>query len=126
MNSDTEAQGTPIPDAIKFLAIAVLSVVALSGFYYFSEYPLFIRIAGLLLTTVIVGYIALQTEKGRVAWGFVGDSRTEMRKVVWPTRKETLQTTLLVIALVSVVSVLIWLFDSILGWAVRLLLRQGG
>ena len=126
MNTDTEVRAVSIPDTIKFIAIALLTVAALSGFYYFSSFPLFMRIAGLLLSAATVGYIALQTEKGKNTWMFIGDARIELRKVVWPTRKETVQTTLLVIALVSVVSLMIWLFDSILGWVMSLLLGNGG
>jgi preprotein translocase subunit SecE len=81
---------------------------------------------GLLLAVGAAIAVAVRTEKGREAWAFMYDSRTEVRKVVWPTRKETTQTTLIVMAVVVVVALLMWLLDTILGALVRLLLGQGG
>jgi preprotein translocase subunit SecE len=54
------------------------------------------------------------------------DSRTEVRKVVWPTRKETTQTTLIIMGVVTIVALIMWALDTMLGWMVRLLLGQGG
>jgi len=70
-------------------------------------------------------FIALQTNKGRFAWGFVGGARTEVRKVIWPTRAETMQTTLMVVIMVILVGILLWIMDSFLLWAVKLLTGQG-
>ena len=70
--------------------------------------------------------VAVQTEKGRLAWDFVKESRTELRKVVWPTRRETMQTTGIVLAVVTLVAIVLWLFDGAFGWAIRKLLQQGG
>ena len=65
--------------------------------------------------------IAMQSETGRAAVAFIQDSRTEVRKVVWPTRKETWQTTVFVLVAVLFVGVCLWLLDMFLGWAVRFL-----
>ena len=70
--------------------------------------------------------ITYQTALGKRAAGYVGDARTEVRKVVWPTRKETMQTTMVVMVMVIVVSIILWAFDAFLVWAVRLLTGQGG
>jgi preprotein translocase subunit SecE len=53
------------------------------------------------------------------------ESRTELRKIVWPTRNETLQTTLIVIAMVALVAIILWMLDGMLAWIMRLLLGQG-
>jgi preprotein translocase subunit SecE len=74
---------------------------------------------------VAVG-IALTTVPGRRLWGFVQESRTEVRKMVWPTRAETLQTTLIVLLVVLLVGVFFWLLDMFLGWAIQLLIGTGG
>lgn len=63
------------------------------------------------------------------AWGvgisaFIVDSKIEVRKIVWPTRDETTRTTLLVFAMVSIVSLVLWLLDTFLFWGVRLLTGQ--
>ena len=71
-------------------------------------------------------FVAVQTEKGRHLWDFMRDSRTEVRKVVWPTRKETTTTTLIVMGVAGLVAVMMWGLDSILAVLVRLLLGQGG
>ena len=80
----------------------------------------------MLISALASGFIALQTDKGRNIWLFFQDAQIEVRKVVWPTREETLQTTLIVIAVVIVIAIILWLLDMFLGWAVRGLLGQGG
>ena len=115
-----------MPDVAKWIGVLVLFVGAIVAFYFFADYPLLVRVVGLLLAIGAAAYIAVQTEKGRSAWEFVRESRTEVRKVVWPTRKETMQTTGLVIVMVAVVALILWMLDSLLGWTVRLLLGQGG
>ncbi|MGB0268066.1 MAG: preprotein translocase subunit SecE, partial [Pseudomonadales bacterium] len=62
--------------------------------------------------------IALQTHQGRALWTLVNEARVEIRKVVWPTREETTQTTLVVLALVFVMSLILWGLDSLLGLVV--------
>jgi preprotein translocase subunit SecE len=54
--------------------------------------------------------------------GYIGATQVEVRKVVWPTRQETLQTTMIVLLMVMLVALLLWAFDSLLGWAVRSLM----
>jgi preprotein translocase subunit SecE len=81
-------------------------------------------IAALLLSGVAAA-VALQTERGRALWQFAGDARNEVRKVVWPTRQETLQTTLIVIVMVLILGVILWLFDMVLMSILRFLTGQG-
>lgn len=113
-------------DTGKWVLVVALVLGALAGFYYWSEQSQLLRVVGLLAALGIAGYIAFTTERGRFAWDFLKESRTEVRKVVWPTRQETTQTTLIVLAMVMVVALFLWLLDSVLGWIVRLLLGRGG
>jgi len=115
-----------IPDQLKWSTVAVLLAGAVVAFYYFGDQSLLLRVIGLIVVGGIAAAVAFQTERGREAWEFMRESRTELRKVVWPTRKETLQTTLIVIAVVALTAIILWIFDGILAWIVRLLLRQGG
>ena len=115
-----------LPDVLKWGAVIVLMASALGAFYWFSEESLLLRVIGLLAVSGVALGIVYQTEKGRLAWGFIREARNEVRKVVWPTRRETGQTTLIVIAVVGLVAVLLWLFDSMLTYLVRLLLGTGG
>jgi preprotein translocase subunit SecE len=105
---------------ILFLA-AVPIAAAIGGFYYFGDESLLLRVIGLLIAAGLSIVIALQAQSGKAAWAFVRDARTEVRKVVWPTRKETAQTTMFVLAAVIFMGVCLWLLDMFLGWAVRFL-----
>jgi preprotein translocase subunit SecE len=109
------------------LTMAVLVLLAgIVGFYMFEAYALWMRVVGMLAFAGISLAIAAQAEPGRAALGFVREARTEVRKVVWPTRKETIQTTLTVMVMVVVVAIMLWLLDMFLLWAVQLLTGQGG
>ena len=115
-----------IPDSVKWLIAGALLLAGIGGFHYFGDQSLLLRVVGLLFVVAAVVAVALRTEKGRIGWEFVRDARTEVRKVVWPTRRETLQTTGIVIVMVGIVALMLWALDSLLGWLVRLLLDQGG
>ena len=99
MNSEIEA-GSQKLDTFK-LGLALLIIVAgLVCFYLFDDYSLLFRVIGLLVGVGISVAIALQTVKGKEIWGYFRDAQIEVRKVVWPTRQETIQTTLIVIVMV--------------------------
>ena len=114
-----------IPDGVKWLFVVVVLSGAMVAFYYYADQSLLLRVLGLLAVVAASAVVALQTEKGRVAWEYVREARTEVRKVVWPTRKETTQTTLVVMALVALVAVILWMLDGFLSWVVRMMLGQG-
>jgi preprotein translocase subunit SecE len=95
------------------------------AFYAFSELALVFRVLGLLVAVAVAGFIAAQSEVGRNAVAFTRGAVVEVRKVVWPTRKETVQTTMMVMAMVVLVGIILWVFDWILTWGVQLLTGQG-
>jgi preprotein translocase subunit SecE len=113
-------------DKIKWVVAALLVIGGLSGFYYFAEYSMLVRVPALLVVAAICVVIVLQTAAGVQLAGFFREANVEIRKVVWPTRKETTQTTLVVMAMVIIVSIFLWLLDMFLLWAVKLLTGQGG
>ena len=113
-------------DTLKWLAATLLLGAAVWAFYHFGEESLLLRVIGLLIVAGGAAAIAFTTDKGRAAWEFMRESRTELRKVVWPTRKETTQTTLVVMGVVALMALFLWMVDGILSWAVRLLLGHGG
>ena len=99
------------------LAIAVL----LSGmvlFYYFSDVRLFYRVVGMITVVIFSAFIAYQSDFGKLVYSYVTDSKVELKKVTWPTKQETTQTTLGVIFVVIIVGILLWRFDMLLGWAI--------
>lgn len=106
-------------NGLKWTIALSLLTVAIVGFYYFADYSQLLRVIVLLAAAGVCAAILVQTDKGHAAWEFMRDARTEARKVVWPTRKETSQTTLIVIAMVAVMSIILWLLDMFLAWAVK-------
>ena len=125
MNAKTENQPSKF-DMVKWIAVAVLLAVGIVANSYFSSYSMAIRLVAWLLLVGIVILIAFQTHKGRRIWGFIQDAQVELRKVVWPTRQETVQTTLIVIVMVTVTALFLWLVDSGLLWLVGLVTGHRG
>jgi preprotein translocase subunit SecE len=125
MNARAEAGGTGL-DTAKLVLAAILLVAGIYGFYYFAAYSTLLRVIALLVVGGVAAAVALQTDVGRRLWQFAGDSRNEVRKVVWPTRQETLQTTLVVIVMVLILGIVLWLFDMVLVMILRALTGQGG
>ena len=124
MRTSVEAAGA-LPDLAKWVGAFVILGGGIAGFYYWSDESLLLRVIGLLLLSAAALFVAVQTAKGRAAWEFVRESHTEVRKVVWPTRKETTQTTLIVIAMVGLVAIILWVLDGLLAWLVKLALGTG-
>jgi len=125
MNPKVEAEGSSL-DTAKLTAAIVLLVGAVVAFYWFAEHSLLLRVLGLLAVAGVALFVGSQTLVGGRALGFLSDARTEVRKVVWPTRQETLQTALIVFGVVIFMGIVLWLLDMLLLWAVRLLTGQGG
>ena len=122
MNStNPELQAKNRADTYKLLAAGALVLSALVAFYVFANHSLLVRVIGLLAATGVAVAIALKTEVGTETLEFTQGARAELRKVVWPTRAETTQTTLIVIAMVVIMGLLLWLFDVLLLWLVRLI-----
>ena len=125
MSANTEEAGSAF-DTVKLVAVVALLVGGVYGFYSFADQALWVRLIGLLVVIGVAVFIALQTAMGRTIWQFATDSRTEVRKVVWPTRQETLQTLLIIIIAVLITALFLWAVDSILFAIVRYLTGQGG
>ncbi len=105
-------------DGVKWTLVVLLVAVAVAGNAYFSEESLLYRVLAVVAIALVAGFVALQTAKGKQFVTLVRDARIEMRKVVWPTRQETTQTTLIVVAVVLLMALVLWALDSLLSWAV--------
>jgi preprotein translocase subunit SecE len=106
-------------------AIAVI-LGAIFAFYSFeTELNAFLRAALIVGATVAAALMFYQTANGRTAWGYVQGSRIELRKTVWPTRQESVQTTLMIAVVVLIVALMLWGLDSFLLWAVKFLTGRG-
>ncbi|AUG98770.1 preprotein translocase subunit SecE [Pectobacteriaceae bacterium CE70] len=122
MSANTEAQGSGRGlEMFKWLVVAVLLVAAIVGNYYYREFSLPLRALVVVILIAIAGGIALLTTKGKATVLFAREARTEVRKVIWPTRQETLHTTLIVAAVTAVMSLILWGLDGILVRLVSLI-----
>ncbi len=107
------------------LALALLLVVAgVAGFYLLTEHATVIRIVAVLVGVIAAAVVFWTTPQGQVVFTFAREAAAETRKVVWPTRKETIQTTLAVFALVCVVAIFLWIVDLGFLWMVEKLLGR--
>lgn len=112
-------------DTAKLVAAVLLVVAGVVAFYWFEANSLLYRVLGLLAIVGMAIGIFFTTTPGRSLWIFLNDSRNEVRKMVWPTRAEALQTTLIVILVVIIVAIFLWLVDMFLGWSVRSIIGTG-
>ncbi len=104
-------------------------MAGVSAFYYFAEVPgftLLYRVLALVAIILIALGVMLTTATGRNIWAFALEAKQEVRKVVWPTREETVRTTLLVFGMVFIVGLILWFLDMFLFWGIRSLTGQGG
>lgn len=113
-------------DKIKLIVAVLILGAAIVAFYVFADQSMLFRVLGLLVAAGVSVAVASQTEVGAGVISFGRGSVIEARKVVWPTRKETVQTTLMVMAMVVLVGIILWVFDMFLAWAVGMLTGQGG
>lgn len=114
MNASTEQEPSGSLDFLKWGVILLLLAGAVVGNYFFAEQSVLVRALAVVALIVIAGLVAMQTVKGRAAVAFARESRTEVRKVVWPTRQEAVQTTGIVLVATLIMSLLLWGLDSIL------------
>ena len=113
-------------DKIKLLIALLLLAAGVVGFYYFAEQALLYRVLALLAVFGVAAFVAYNTQVGADTWNYGRSAITEVRKAVWPSRQETVQTTMVVLAMVVVMGLILWVFDSFLLWAVKLITGQGG
>lgn len=103
-------------DKLKFALALILIAAGVAGFYLLSEQVLVLRVLAVLAGLIAGGAVAWFTEPGRRFAVFLRETITETKKVVWPTRKETMQMTGIVFVFVLVMAVFLWLTDKSLEW----------
>lgn len=111
-------------DWLKWGAALALLLAGMVANHYYSEVSLLLRMLVWLAIVAVAGFIAAKTQKGKWVVNFFGDSRMELRKVVWPTREETMQTTLVVAVMVIILALILWGMDGILVWMIGWLTGQ--
>lgn len=112
-------------EKIKVVIAALLIVAGIAAFYYFSDKAMIIRVGAVLGGLAAATLLFLTTQWGQQFKTYAHESVEETRKVVWPTRKETLQTTAIVFVFVVVMALFLWLVDGSLLWAMKKLIGRG-
>ncbi len=124
MNAKVEqnaaAQGN---DVLKYVAAGLLLVAGIAGFYWFSTWATPLRALLPLAGVIASGAVFALTAKGRQAIEYFSEARFELRKVIWPTRQETIRTTIVIIIVVIIISLLLGLIDFLLSGGIKLLLK---
>ena len=115
MNSNPEEKEYRL-DFAKWIIIFALVVAGVVGNSHFSTQPLYLRALALIALSAVALFVMYNTQKGASLWSLVQGAIVELRKVVWPTRQETNQTTLIVVGVVIVMAIILWLLDTFLGF----------
>jgi len=118
LSTGSEVAASPQLDWLKWLAVVVFVSAGVVGNWYYQDQSLLYRVLALIVLAGLAAFVAVQTERGRAAWQLMKDARNEIRRVVWPKRPETVQTTGIVLVLVVVFGLILWLLDTVLSWFV--------
>ena len=103
-------------DKAKLAAAVALVIASVAGFYLLGKQGPIVQWAALLVGLVVASAVFLVSESGRQFVAFARDAWREVKKVVWPTRKETVQMTAYVFAFVVIMALFLWLTDKTLEW----------
>ena len=122
MNSKVEQQSQAGGDILKHVLAVVIAAAGIAGFYWFADWPTAVRSAALIVVLVLAATVFLLTAKGRALREYWAEARFELRKVVWPSRQETMRATGLITVVVIIIALLLGAMDMVISWAIRLLL----
>jgi preprotein translocase subunit SecE len=125
MDTKVETEPTMV-DTAKLAGAAAIALVGFVAYYYFGDASVALRSLGVLVAVGIAVFVALQSAQGQTLWRFVQAARAELRRVVWPTREETIQTTIAVLVFALIMGVFFWLLDLGLLYATSKITGQGG
>jgi len=125
MDTKVENQSTFL-DTAKLLLAVVILLAGIVGYYLYPDASVLLRAIGVLVAVLAAGAVASQSARGQELWKFIQASRIELRKVVWPTREETIQTTIAVFVFALIMGVFFWLLDLFLLYLTTYLTGQGG
>ena len=109
-------------DGLKWLLVTALVAAGVVGNAYYSDMALLYRVLALVVIIGVAVVVAVNTAKGHAFWALMKEAQVEVRRVVWPTRQEVNQTTLIVVAVVLVMALILWGLDSLLGWLASLII----
>ena len=127
MNSKVENSRSGFADTLLLLISILMLLGGIVAYYYFKDLAITpVRVAALIAVTVLASWVSAQSQKGGAFFRFLKEADIERRKVVWPTHQEAVQTSLMVIVVVIIISLFLAGVDWMIGSAVRSLLSGGG
>lgn len=112
-------------DKIKMLVAFLLIAAGVVGFYALGDAAAVLRVASVLFGVLAAAGVFWTSSQGKRFFGFAGDSVSEAKRVVWPTRRETMQTTGVVILFAVVMALFLWAVDASLLLIVNKLMGRG-
>lgn len=121
MATDAQDNQSILDKALSLVSFGIIGA-SIWAFYAFEELHALIRTGGLLAAIAAGVAVFMLTSYGKVCWDYIKGARVEMRRVVWPTRKETLQTTAMILVVVIILALGLWGVDSILIVLLELLM----
>ncbi len=125
MDTKVEEQPTFVDTAKLVLAVGIIAA-SIFAYYYFGEASQLLRALGVLVALGAAAFVALQSLQGQEFWKFLQAARVELRKVVWPTREETIQTTIAVFIFAIIMGLFFFLLDLFLQFVTTKIIGQGG
>jgi preprotein translocase subunit SecE len=125
MDTKVESQPTFV-DTAKLALAAGIVLAGFVAYYYFGDASALLRALAVLVAAGVAAVVALQSAQGQALWRFVQASRVELRKIVWPTREETIQTTIAVLVFALIMGTFFWLLDLLLLFVTSKITGQGG
>ena len=127
MNSKAESNKSAFADTLLLLVSVIMLLAGIGAYYYYQDLAITpIRVAALIVVTLLASWVAAQSQKGGAFFRFLKEADIERRKVVWPTHQEAVQTSLMVVVVVIIISLFLAAFDWMIGTLVRSLLTGGG
>jgi len=122
MKGKVETGKPQIVNTLLLAAATALLIAGVGAYYWFQDLAITpVRVVGLIAVVAVASFIAAQSDSGAMFFRFIKEADIERRKVVWPTHQETLQTSLMVIIVVILISLFLAGIDWMLGAAVRAL-----
>jgi preprotein translocase subunit SecE len=127
MNSKAEKDKSAFADTLLLLVSVIMLLGGITAYYYYQDMAITpVRVAALIGVTLLASWVAAQSQKGGAFFRFLKEADIERRKVVWPTHQEAVQTSLMVIVVVIIISLFLASVDWMIGALVRSLLSGGG
>ena len=114
MNDNVGQEQSSLLDTLKLLGSVLILLVGIVSYYYLTQISILFRALMVLASVVVSLVIFFQTQRGKTLWEFFQGSRVEIKKVIWPTKQETFQTTLTVFVFVLIMGIFFWLLDFLL------------